>query len=100
MTEINPQACSKREVAHLLGYELSELDRLVRDGLPCKPSRKGRSPLVFNVPQVHRWLYVHNARQTFDDAEIELAEATVRIWDLELELAVGKREADQILGRA
>ena len=100
MTEINPQACSKRDVAHLLGYELSELDRLVREGLPCKPSRKGRSPLVFNVPQVVRWLQVHNARQTLDDAEIKLAEAEVQIWDLSLELELGKREADQILGRA
>jgi len=96
-TEFNPQACSSRDVAEFLGVTLETVAKWVRAGCPCKPSGKARSALVFNVPQVNRWRYIQNAYQSGQEAG-ELAEKQVQIWDLELALEVGQKEASRILG--
>ena len=97
--DFNPQACSKRDVASVFGEPLTKIDKWTRQGCPCKPTGTGpRSPLVFNIPQVWRWLYVKRCYEQGGETCGQVAEKQVEIWNLELRLEVGDREAARILG--
>ena len=96
---IDPQACTKRDVARYLGVKLADVDKWVRLGCPHETTGKVRAPLMFNMPQVFRWHYVYQCSQSDSDGCATLAEKEVQIWNLELALEVGKSEADRILGR-
>ena len=98
-SEINPQACNSRDVARVFGISPADVAKWVRDGCPCTPSGGQRSPLVFNIPQVARWHFVWKAYHDRGEGAGLLAEKQVEVWDLELALEVGKREAERLLGR-
>lgn len=97
---IDPQACTKRDVARYLGVRLSEVDKWVRIGCPHESTGQVRAPLLFNMPQVFRWYYVYNCTFNGGEGAGALAEKEAHIWNLELALEVGEREAARILGIA
>ena len=92
---IDPQACTKRDVARYLGVKLADVDKWVRLGCPHESTGKVRAPLLFNMPQVFRWHYIYNCALNGGG---KLAEKEVEIWNLELALEVGTAEASRLLG--
>jgi len=97
-TEANPQRCTKRDIAHLFGVKLADVDKWVRLGCPHESSGKVRAPLFFNVPQVWRWYYTYRLIQEGGADAEKIAQRDIRIWDLELALEVGANQAARILG--
>ncbi|HZS62891.1 MAG TPA: hypothetical protein VFA53_00100 [Xanthobacteraceae bacterium] len=93
---INPQACTKRDVARFMKVRLADVDRWVREGCPHETTGKVRAPLLFNMPQVIRWYFKHKAAS--EGGNVKAVEQMIRIWDLELALAFGKNAAAKILG--
>lgn len=69
----------------MFGLNIADIDKLVREGAPCEPTGKDRSPLVFNCPVFFRW---YSIRKAYEHSEMagRLAEKDWQINDLELEL--------------
>lgn len=68
---------SKRQLAAALGKPLRTVDKLCRDGLPCRSAGSRAAGLRFDLPVAIEWIAAHRAAEAGGEASDALAQAKI-----------------------
>ena len=97
---------TKRELSAATGYTIKQIDKLCREGLPCRTTGSNRGGLRFDLPVVIEWIAAQREAEAAGDTDGTLAEAKRRFAlaqarrvELENAKAEGRLLDTEVVGR-